>query len=729
MRVLCLMLGGVGAFVGTPPMRGTPTAMRAAVADAEARAEMAAALDESSPTRAAASSAFNSQGVLPLSKVVGQESIKKALLLAAVNRDMGGVLISGGRGTAKSVMARGLHALLPPIERVVGSYYNLDAADVEGTVETEVVPAPFVQIPLNVMDDMLVGSIDVERSVETGESLFQPGLLARAHRGILYVDDLNLLDSEATNILLQVLSDGRVLVEREGISVSYPCKPLLVATFNPEEGEIRDHVLDRIAVTLSADAAPLSVEERVEAVDGVLAFSSSSTSEEAEETEDAMRTRIVFAREDIKDIRLKKEQLLYLCEEAIRAGCQGHRAELFAAEVARASAALESRSEVASDDLKLAARLAILPRSSFVNDPDREADMTPPPPPPPPPPPQQQLDEDQEEEEQDQEQPPEEQREEDDEPPPDEAPDELPEEFMFDAEGVPIDPELLAFATKQKTGKSGGRGLIFSEDRGRYIKAQLPRGRARRLAVDATLRAAAPYQKARRERYKKDPKFKGRSVFVEEGDVRTKRMARKAGSLIIFVVDASGSMALNRMQAAKGAALSLLTQAYQSRDQISLIPFQGDKAEVLVPPTRSIALTKRRLETMACGGASPLAHALSTAARTGLNAQKSGDVGKVVVVCIGDGRANVPLSVSLGTEPPQDKPDRAKLKQELLDTAKQLGVLPGFSLLMLDTESKFISTGLAKEIADAAAGRYFKLPKTTDAAIADLTAGAISQLK
>ena len=294
--------------------------------------------------------------------------------------------------------------------------------------------------------------------------------------------------------------------------------------------------------------------------------------------------------------------------------------------------------------------------------------------------------------------------------------------------------ELLAFANKQKQGKSGGRGMIFSEDRGRYIKAQLPRGKVRRLAVDATMRASAPYQKPRRERQQANPqkKYMGRKVFIEESDVRSKRMARKAGSLIIFVVDASGSMALNRMQAAKGAALSLLTEAYQSRDQISLIPFQGDAADVLVPPTRSIALTKKRLETMACGGGSPLAHALSMAARTGMNAQKSGDVGKVVVVCIGDGRANVPLDVSLGTAEPLEpgtKPDRQALKDELIDTAKQLGSIPGFSLLMLDTENKFVSTGLAKDIADAAQGRYFKLPKTNEAAIAELTQGAVGAMK
>lgn len=733
----------VNGLMVSLPLRQRTALHMAAVRDAE---ERAAAVEAEMMASTAADRSSMQQTNLPLSMVIGQDSIKTALLLAAVNSDMGGVLISGGRGTAKSVMARGLHALLPPIERVKGSRYNIDptkeeqidselAAELAATgkqlsdLETEVISAPFVQIPLNVMDDMLVGSIDVEQSVKRGQSMFQPGLLARAHRGLLYVDDLNLLDSEATNILLQVISDGRVIVEREGISISYPCKPLLVATFNPEEGEVRDHILDRIAIALSADATPLSIEDRVKAVDSVVSFDKdrSTAIRAEEEASDGLRSRIVFAREELKDIHVTHDQLLYLCQEAARAGCQGHRAEIFAAEVARASAALEGRSKVDSDDLQLAVRLVIVPRSSFVNDPDRDPDMLEPPPPPPPPPQQQQDQQDEDEQHERPDEPPDEDDQQQEQP--EEQQQELPDEFMFDAEGVPIDPELLAFATKQKQGKSGGRGLIFSEDRGRYIKAQMPRGKVRRLAVDATMRAAAPYQKSRRLRNAASSMPDKRAVFIQESDVRTKRMARKAGSLIIFVVDASGSMALNRMQAAKGAALSLLTQAYQSRDQIALIPFQGDKAEVLVPPTRSIALTKRRLETMACGGGSPLAHALSVAARTGINAQKSGDVGKVVVVCIGDGRANVPLGVSTGQEEPtNEKPDRAALKQELIDTAKQLGSIGGFSLLMLDTESKFVSTGLAKDIADAAGGRYFKLPKTNEAAVAELTASAIGQL-
>merc|ERR1711957_211598 len=158
----------------------------------------------------------------------------------------------------------------------------------------------------------------------------------------------------------------------------------------------------------------------------------------------------------------------------------------------------------------------------------------------------------------------------------DEAPDvpEVPQEFMFDVDSTPVDPDLIDFSSRERAGKGGGRGLIFSQDRGRYIKPMLPKGKVVRLAIDATLRAAAPYQKGRRERAI-GTKYESRGVHIEQGDVRIKKMARKAGSLIIFIVDASGSMALNRMNAAKGAAMSLLTEAYQSRDQISLIPFQG----------------------------------------------------------------------------------------------------------------------------------------------------------
>ena len=613
-----------------------------AVADEKAEAEerakaVAAALEGNDDVMVKNTELMNLGGrPFPLSMIVGQDSIKQALLLASINLRMGGVVISGGKGTAKSVMARALHQLLPPIEVVKGSPFNIDPAgefglddftktDLEnGGVpleerETEVIDCPFVQVPLNVMEDRLIGSADLEESVKTGKTVFSPGLLAKAHRGVLYVDDINLLDEETANILLGVVNEGYVTVEREGISLRYPCRPLLIATFNPDEGELRDHLLDRIAVALSADAQKLDLTQRVDAVDSVLNFSSSgkqknekaqSALDEAIENEEDLKTAIVFAREFIKDVKIAPSQIQYLCEEAIRAGCQGHRAEIYACEVARAAAALEGR-QITSDDLKLAVKLAIAPRGTFINTPMDEDEMMPPPPPPPPPPQmdeqQNDQDEDQDDDEEDIDEPDEDQEDQEQEEQPDVP--EVPQEFMFDADSTPLDPELIEFSSRERNGKGGGRGLIFSQDRGRYIKPMLPKGKVVRLAVDATLRASAPYQKSRRERAV-GTKNESRGVHIEQGDVRTKKMARKAGSLIIFVVDASGSMALNRMNAAKGAAISLLTEAYQSRDQIALIPFQGEEADVLLPPTKSITMARKRLEQMPCGGGSPLAHAI-----------------------------------------------------------------------------------------------------------------------
>lgn len=445
----------------------------------------------------------------PLSMIVGQENIKQALLLAAVNYRMGGVVISGGKGTGKSIMARGLHQLLPPIEVLKGSPFNIDPegewglddftkADLmNGGIpleerETEIIPTPFVQVPLNVMEDRLIGSADLEESVRSGKTVFSPGLLAKAHRGVLYVDDINLLDEETANILLNVVTEGFVTVEREGISLRYPCRPLLIATFNPEEAQLRDHLLDRIAIALSADAIKLDLNQRVEAVDSVINFSASGAQgnvagEDALKialaNEEDLKTAIIFAREYIKDLKVAPSQIQYLCEEAIRAGCQGHRAEIFACEVARAAAALEGR-QVTSEDLRLAVKLAIAPRGTFINTPMDQDEMMPPPPPPPPPPPQQNLDEqkdDQDEKEEEEEEKDEPDDEEENE---NEAPDvpEVPQEFMFEVDATPIDPDLIDFASRQRSGKGGGRGLIFSQDRGRYIKPMLPKGKVTRLA-------------------------------------------------------------------------------------------------------------------------------------------------------------------------------------------------------------------------------------------------------
>ena len=264
-----------------------------------------------------------------------------------------------------------------------------------------------------------------------------------------------------------------------------------------------------------------------------------------------------------------------------------------------------------------------------------------------------------------------------------------------------------------------------SQERGRYVKPVLPHGPIRHVAIDATLRAAAPYQRSRHRRA-----AGGRRLLLRDDDLRVKQLARKAGALVIFVVDASGSMALNRMQAAKGAVLQLLGEAYRSRDQVALITFRGRRAEVQLPPTRSITAASRRLERLPCGGGSPLAHGLALAVRLGRNARNTKDVGEVILVLISDGKANVSLGRSLASSAAGgDGPEALGLdaiRQEALGVADAIRQL-GMELLVIDTGPRHGATGLGQELARHGGGRHEPLPRASQREIAATTRGLLGR--
>ncbi|MGM0347351.1 putative cobaltochelatase [Streptomyces sp. Adlamb9] len=649
----------------------------------------------------------------PFTAVVGQDDLRLALLLNAVSPAVGGVLVRGEKGTAKSTAVRALSALLPAVAVVPGCRFSCaPGAPDPGCPDGphEVGPggeraARMVELPVGASEDRLVGALDIERALAEGVKAFEPGLLADAHRGILYVDEVNLLHDHLVDLLLDAAAMGASYVEREGVSVRHASKFLLVGTMNPEEGELRPQLLDRFGLTVEV-AASREPDQRVEVVrrrlaydDDPAAFAARWAGEEA-----AVRQRIVAARELLPQVRLGDAALRQIAATCAAFEVDGMRADIVMARTATALAAWAGRTDVLAEDVRQAALLA-LPHRRRRNPFDAPG-----------------LDEDKLDETLEQSAG----RDGDGDDDPDgpggggrPAPESGPEgggdtaarpEAGEGGEPQPTgagageqSPVRAAepFRTKVLSVPGIGEGAAGRRSRartehGRTTGARRPQGALTKLHLAATVRAAAPYQRARGR--------SGPGLVIRRDDLRQARREGREGNLVLFVVDASGSMAARqRMGAVKGAVLSLLLDAYQRRDKVGLVTFRGSGADVALPPTSSVDAAAVRLESLPTGGRTPLAAGLLKAHEV-LRVERLRDPARrALLVVVTDGRATG------GPEP-----------VALAGRAARLFAAEQVASVVVDCESGPVRLGLAGQLADELAGTAVTLDELRADSIAGL---------
>ncbi|WP_055621375.1 putative cobaltochelatase [Streptomyces sp. JHA19] len=655
----------------------------------------------------------------PFTAVVGQDDLRLALLLNAVSPAVGGVLVRGEKGTAKSTAVRALSALLPEVSVVAGCRFSCDPAAPDpgcpdgpheaGTGASR--PSRMVELPVGASEDRLVGALDIERALAEGVKAFEPGLLADAHRGILYVDEVNLLHDHLVDLLLDAAAMGASYVEREGVSVRHASKFLLVGTMNPEEGELRPQLLDRFGLTVEV-AASREPDQRVEVVRRRLAYDDDPAGFAAgwADEEAAVRQRIVAARELLPSVRLGDGALRQIAATCAAFEVDGMRADIVMARTAVALAAWAGRTDVLAEDVRQAALLA-LPHRRRRNPFDAPG-----------------LDEDKLDETLEEFGGP------DDDPDPDPGPDGPgggggqpdPDDAPQGDGDTAARPEAGENGQPRPSGAgeqspvrasepfrakvlsvpgigegAAGRRSRARTEHGRTTGARRPKGALTKLHLAATVQAAAPHQRARGR--------SGPGLVVRRDDLRQATREGREGNLVLFVVDASGSMAARqRMSAVKGAVLSLLLDAYQRRDKVGLVTFRGSAAEVALPPTSSVDAAAARLETLPTGGRTPLAAGLLRAHEV-LRVERLRDPARrPLVVLVTDGRATG------GPEP-----------VALAGRAARLFAADGVASVVVDCESGPVRLGLAGQLAGELGGTAV----TLDELRADSIAGLVKDVQ
>ena len=624
----------------------------------------------------------------PFSAIVGQDDLKLALLVNAVSPEVGGVLVRGEKGTAKSTAVRALASLLPSIRVISGCPFSCDPEapnpecpagphPLDASAETR--PVRLVELPVGASTDRLAGTLDIEKALSEGRKAFEPGLLAAAHRGILYVDEVNLLSDHLVDLLLDVAAMGVNHVEREGVSVRHPSRFMLVGTMNPEEGELRPQLLDRFGITVEVAGSP-DPADRVEVVRRRLRYETAPQefSGEWSSVDAKLAASVESARLRLPGVSLDEDILFRISTLCAELGVDGLRGDLVTAKTARTLAAWDARNEVVLDDVKRAALLALSHRRR--RGPFEQPGMDP---------------EDLENVlSKDRPDPPDDPgggsigpatSENDREvsssvrdPEPSEAHKGAGERSHAASE--PFDPVRLEVTEKGKGGPLGRRSRVSGET-GHPVADRENGGRPRDVALAATVRAAAPHQRARGG--------EGPGIEVRTCDLRQNVREGREGNLILFLVDASGSMAARkRMSAVKGAVLSLLNDAYQRRDKVALISFRGEEARILLPPTSSVGLATSRLEDLPTGGRTPLAAGIEKAADVLKREELRDRERRPLLVLLTDGRA---------TAGPDPRVAAARLRSL------------GATSFVVDTEEGYVRLGMAGELAGAMGARCLRL--------------------
>ena len=671
----------------------------------------------------------------PFSAIVGSDDMALALVLTTISPEVGGVLVRGEKGTAKTTMVRALAHVLPPIQVVEGCRFSCDPLDPDpdcpdgshpkSSTTTTTRPAKLVELPVGASEDRVIGSLDLQQALGAGHVAFQPGLLAAAHRGLLYVDEVNLLHDHLVDLLLDAAAMGRSTVEREGVSVAHASRIVLIGTMNPEEGELRPQLLDRFGLTVEV-AAPREPQLRAEVIRRRMAFDRDAAAfvRAYADQEDELRGRLTAARSLVDSVELSDDQLTTIAQVCSAFDVDGLRADIVTARAAAAHAAWHGRSLVLREDIRAAARLALPHRRR------RQPFDAP------------GLDERLLDQLLGGEGP---------EPDPDpgdggtstpsgrtetSSADQQTPGASFDketqsveaptpvrnaetsSENVETPPEQWktasghdgtgwghsdspnaervitpgqAYRTRLFTAAGVGAGEAGRRSRaltstGRTVGARPMRDEPGQLHLTATIQAAARHQSARGRQ--SDERLR-----LRPADLRLAVTEGRESNLVLLVVDASGSMAARRrMEAVKAAALSLLLDAYQRRDKVGLITFRGSTASVALPPTSSVEVAARRLADLPSGGRTPLSEGLLCAAEILRQERLRDPRRRPLLVLVTDGRA------TSGT----DAVTKSRLAAEQLRRT-------GVSSVVVDCETGRLSLGLALRLSDHLGAEYLRL--------------------